>query len=412
MSEDEHPLDEALARKLRQAADAHAQLQDEAPLDQAARARVLAAMLRETAPLLERARRRRRVQAASLFALAASLSLALWLREPRDRTPAAPVAVATPCALPASLEQARFLSREGRQLLSLGRLGSVAADADAALRVVSASACELIIELEHGTLAADMQDLRPARLTVQTRLGDVHVKGTTFSVQLQEQLEVALLKGAVEVVSRREPERAADGALRAAADAPTVEVSRLSPGQQLARASGSARAQIAHVSSEAARVIGELIRPSARMPSTGTPVAQAPAPEETLPQASSRARPLPSATQLLASAESARRAGNLVDARASYRLAGALRGADAEVALLRWARLELSDKQPDAAERVLATYQQRFPHGRLGEEASWLSLRTLELLGRHAEASEQARSLMHRFPDSPHARAARRLLPP
>src|SRR4051794_28705122 len=138
------PLDEALAQKLRRAADA---VEDQAPLSSAAQARVLAAMQQESLRLTRR--RRTRVAVLGALALAASVPLAQWLRDDGTRAP-----IASACALPVS-SATHFVMSEGRQLLSLGTFGRVAAAADAELTVRTASSCELVIELARGTLAAE-----------------------------------------------------------------------------------------------------------------------------------------------------------------------------------------------------------------------------------------------------------------
>ena len=294
--------------------------------------------------------------------------------------------------------------------IALGRFGELAATGDAQLRIVSATPCTLTIALARGTLAGDLHALRPATLRVQTALGDVEVRGTRFSVRLSEgdgSLEVALLRGAVDVVTDRER-------------------SRLAPGQVLRR-KAHGPPKVDRVSEPAARTIAALID---ELDAAAAEPVQRPAQETVAPAAASHvdgssllagdasdslsaAKPAEearSSTELLAAAERERRAGRLSAARALYREAGTRKGADAEVALLRWARLELSTEEPTAARDVLARYRQRFADGRLRAEASWLELRALQDLGREPAAREAARQLIEEFPDSPHAKAAQRLL--
>lgn len=390
MSEDE--LDERLAHKLRRAAEAQAALEDEAPLDLAAQSRVLAELQRWSQER-ERARRTKRGVFIGAVALAASVALGLWLREVPV---AAPPETALACALPVSLATTHFASRDGRQLLSLGSFGRIAATSDSQLTVSSASACELVITLAHGTLAAELQNLRPAKLSIRTPLGEVQVRGTTFSVRVDGSLEVALLKGAVDVVTQ-------SGAAEGAA------TTKLTPGHLLQKRR-AAKAEIARVSPGDERAIATLIDPLSLSAADAAPATVVSPPvveaKRELP------RKLVSTAELLGAAEAARRAGKLDQARSGYRQAGTRKDADAEVALLRWTRLELSAAQPAAARDVLQLYRRQFPHGRLAAEASSLELRALESLGRHDEAAAVARELIRRFPDSPHAKAARRELAP
>ncbi|MDB4976431.1 MAG: hypothetical protein JWN48_4772 [Myxococcaceae bacterium] len=381
------PLDEQLARKLRRAADAADAATEQAPLGQAAQARVLAAMLQES----QRLARRRRLRGVALggLALAASAALGLWLHDAPSSPPPA-----TLCALPVS-SATRFVASEGRQLLTLGAFGRVAASADAELKLGTANPCELVITLARGTLAAELHNLRPAKLSVRTPLGEVQVRGTTFSVQVDERLQVALLHGAVELASEG-------------------QVTRLEPGQVLQRSARAPRPALRAASALDAQRIALLINPPVQAP----PVADAvplpqPVPTASVPAETRRELPRKeSSSALLARAEAARRSGQLDDARSLYRQAGARRDADAEVALLRWCRLELNAGQADAAREVLQLYRQQFVRGRLRAEASSLELGALEALGRRDEARAVARELIRRFPGSPYAKEARGALPP
>lgn len=401
MANDAEELDGRLAERLRKAAD-----HDPASavrLPDAAQSRVLDAMRRESARLVSQ-RRRRTWAASAVVAVAAGLGLALYpwpTREPKTSTQVAQTGV-DGCGLPTTADQLRIVASEGRQRISLGRFGELAAEADADLRIVASGPCELTIGLGRGMLAADLHNLRPARLRVSTELGDVEVRGTTFSVRVDRQdrsLEVVLLHGAVDVVSEQRTDH-------------------LTPGHTLRRQKRVAAARIEPSSDPAKLAVQALI---ASVPPAAAAAATESAPSgDTLVQVKSadggaqegatKPAPVRSATELLARAERERRAGQLDTARALYREAGALRGADAEVALLRWARLELSAHAPTAARDVLARYRQHFARGRLAAEASWLELRTLEELGQTAEAKAVARKLIASFPDSPHAQAAQRVL--
>jgi len=402
MANDAEELDSQLRGRLQQAADHDPASATRLP--DAARARVLEAMTRESARLVSQ--RRRRSWAASagvVVALAACAGLALYPWPSREQGTRAEVAQAgaDACGLPTSADSLRIVTGAGRQRISLGRFGELAAEADADLRIVSSHACELTIALGRGMVAADLHNLRPARLRVSTELGDVEVKGTTFSVRVDRQdrsLEVVLLHGAVDVVSEQRTEH-------------------LTPGNTLRRHRRNAAAHIEPSKVPAELAVQALI--ASAPPTSPTPTKAVTTVDDSRVQtkadagaeeASSKPVSLRSATELLARAERERRTGQLDTARALYREAGALRGADAEVALLRWARLELSARAPTAARDVLTRYRQRFARGRLAAEAGWLELRTLEELGQKTEAKEVARKLIQTYPDSPHAEAAQRVL--
>lgn len=402
MANEAEELDGQLRERLRHAAERDPE--SAARLPDAARARVLDAMKRESARLVSQRRRRSwAAGAGAVVALAACAGLALypWPRQGEGTRPEVARVDAEACGLPTTADSLHIVAGADRQRISLGRFGELAAEADADLRIVASSACELTIALRRGMLAADLHNLRPARLRVATELGDVEVRGTTFSVRVDRQdrsLEVVLLHGAVDVVTEQHTEH-------------------LTPGHTLRR---HKRASAAHISPSngPAKLAVEALMAS----TTSTAPAAAP----TVPsiddaraqhkadagaeEASSKPVSARSATELLARAERERRTGQLDAARALYREAGTLRGADAEVALLRWARLELSAHAPTAARDVLTRYRQRFARGRLAAEAGWLELRTLEELGQKAEAKEVARKLIQTYPDSPHAQAAQRVL--
>jgi TolA-binding protein len=401
MTHEADELDQQLAERLARVADSDPAC---APrLDASARRRVLATLIQDSA---RRARKRRNVYAASALAAVAACAGVAWMLQPsRDARPATDAVVAAPgaCGLPTTSTGVQIVAEAARQHITLGRFGQLAAERDAALQIVSSTPCELTIALTRGMVAGDLHDLRPARLRVLTALGDVEVRGTTFSVRVDEAdraLEVVLVHGAVDVVKGD-------------------QLARLMPGQTLRRAARAAPRLQANTESAAvaieALIAGSTAASGPRTPELSSPP-KTPGPSE--PRASDAAvsdappRPsaAPSATELLASAERERRAGRLDAARAAYREAGTRRGADAEVALLRWARLELSAHAADAARDVLGRYRKRFTDGRLAAEASWLELRALEELGDIAAARAVARQLIQAYPDSPHAHAAARLL--
>jgi hypothetical protein len=143
-----------------------------------------------------------------------------------------------------------------------------------------------------------------------------------------------------------------------------------------------------------------------------TPAVEAPALAEP-PRALVKKPPVSAARsslQLLEAAESARRAGKSSEARRLYREAGGCNDDNAEVALLRWVRLELAEKDAAAATAVLARHGQAFSHGRLGAEAGWLQVQVFQAQQKPALAREAARQLLDAYAGTPQAEAARRLL--
>ncbi|MET0284232.1 MAG: FecR domain-containing protein [Polyangiales bacterium] len=356
----EPELDPKVAAKLRAAAE-----QEPYPLlDDDARARVLQALKNEPV-------RARRFPWVNITMGVAAAALLLLMLRPASQ----PV-----CELP-------VVPGFTERTLDLGRYGRVVLDADADAQLSRSESCELEITLTRGTLAAQLQNLKPARLSVRTPLGSVEVRGTTFSVAVDRQLEVVLLEGAV--VLRDE--------------ASTTE---LTPGNALTRESVRAAPRKARVQATQERKLRSLLAPALTEAPVREPVvAQEPAPVVE----DARHVPRGNATELLAAAERERRAGELARARTLYREAGAASGPDAEVALLRWARLE-QESTPQAALEVLRRYRARYgrklERARLGAEASFLEVQVLDQLGRHDEANERTQELLRRYPDSPHARAA------
>jgi Tfp pilus assembly protein PilF len=118
-----------------------------------------------------------------------------------------------------------------------------------------------------------------------------------------------------------------------------------------------------------------------------------------------------SASELLARAESERRRGQLEQARALYRQASAkYHEDDAEVALLRWVRMELDARAFGSAQRVLRDHARRFAGGKLKAEAAWLGVSILREQGQADSARTAARKLLTQFPEAPQADAARQWL--
>jgi hypothetical protein len=376
-------LDPTLRRKL-----AALYGEPELPLDDAAQQRVVAAVQHES-NRLARARRSRRTLLgfAGAGLLAAAAALIAWLGTRAHPHPVATRAEQLACALPFGSAEPRFARLEdGRQTLSLGVLGQLFAEAGSVVQLERSSACELSLRLEAGVLAGDLSNLRPAVLRIRTRLGEVVVRGTRFSVRADSALEVVLLSGTVDVLS------------------PDHTTVHLSPGKLLRKTSTQEPASIAPALHEHEQRLDRLLAPEQVAPPPSTHDAAA----GTSPRIDVKAAK--TTAELLSAAEAARRRGRLVEARALYREAGGRGDENAEVALLRWARLELDSADAKAARSVLERYQQRFPHGRLSTEGAWLQVRALSAQGLQREAREAARSLIARFPNTPQAKAARQLL--
>jgi hypothetical protein len=391
MSEPHDLLDEGLRRRVAELY-GHAAAVD---LDAAAQARVLRAATAEAARLV-RVRKLRRVAGASVVLLAAAaLLLALRPRATRPELPKQASASVAACRLPEQSALAFEETADARKRLALGAFGVLWSDANASVRVESASACELSIALERGELAGDLHSLRPGRLVIHTAAGAVIVTGTRFSVRADDGLEVLLASGVVDVVfSRTEPVRMRAGTRLSTAHSAKPGLSPLSAAD-LKRLDGLLTAA------------AQPIPPSAPRPTAEAPGA---APARGAAGAKKPAVPEASSLQLLEAAEAARRAGHNDQARALYRAAGSRNDDNGEVALLRWVRLELAEHAAAAAQGVLDLHAQHFAHGRLGAEAGWLQLQVFQTRHETAQAQQAARRLIAAYGGTPQAEAAARLL--
>lgn len=317
--------------------------------------------------------------------LAAAASVALWLwPRPDTRQAAHSAQPAASCALPTALSFAALDS--GKQLLALGRFGTLVASADSRLRIERAEACVLSLFLEQGELAGDLAQLKPAQLRVRTPHGTVVVRGTRFSVRSDAEFEVVLLSGHVDIEDET--------------------TQKLEP-QHVYRKRGTRRETLAAQSPQAEHITALLrtqSRPSAPAVAEVQAVAPFSAPESTPTRDAT-------ASTLLARAESERRQGQYTRARTLYRQASEKPPRnDAEVALLRWVRLELEQRAFASARQLLAQHAQRFADGKLHAEAAWLGVQALRDQGKADAARKAAQTLITRFPHSPQADAARALL--
>jgi TolA-binding protein len=320
--------------------------------------------------------------------------VALWLwpkpeLEQAARTPAPPPS----CALPTALSIAALDT--GKQLLSLERFGTLVASEGSQLHIERSEACVLSVFLEQGELAGDLTNLKPAQLRVRTPHGTVVVRGTRFSVRTlaarddqhdASELEVVLLSGRVDIEDET--------------------TQRLEP-QHVFRKRGKRRETLTAQPPQSERIdalLRTLPQPHARAMNETVD----PAPQTATEPAPARDA---NASTLLARAESERRQGEHARARVLYRQASEKYPRhDAEVALLRWVRLELEQRAFGSARQLLAQHAQRFADGKLRAEAAWLGVQTLRDLGQREPAHNAARDLITRFPNTPQADAARALL--
>ena len=383
MSEREPELDESLRSRFLALGEAV-----DAPLDAESERRIVV-NLQQAARA--RDRRSRRLQAwlggAGVLAAAAALGLVWLARQPAIHT----VQEAQACAW-GNATMTFALGVNGKRELTLGPAGRVvlAEGAEATARV--GAGCALSVELTRGSLAAELGNLRPGSLRVHTSLGDVQVRGTTFSVDVDDGLHVVLLSGAVELVD--------DGHVAL----------KMAPGKALRRGVRRAAPAVSNASNDEARMVSTLLSSDKR---TEEPSAVDPAP--TPPPIAKSDAPIRNAAtarslDLLAEAEAARRQGDTPRARALYAQAEQAANADAEVALLRHAGFELDTDNPAAAEKILAEHRRRFPRSRLAAEAAWIGVRALKTSGDQAATRAAARELLMAFPNTPQARAAQHLL--
>jgi hypothetical protein len=370
---------ERLSERLReQVAALHEPDASESPtLGREAQRRVVQLLVAE-ASKLER-RRRQRVwlgSGAGALLLAAALLLA-YLRTPEPQPTAAKAVQpsAASCSLPV-VTSAELMNHLGKSF-ALGALGELVTQPDTQLSVESSGPCELALRLGSGTLAGDLHSLRPARLLIRTDHGEVIVTGTRFSVHSDAELEVLLETGVVDV------------ALQGAGKLRLQPRTRLHKGERVALSSADAQ-----------RLDGWL-KPQ--------PVA-APA-AAVQPEPAEQHKPLfESSHAALTAAEAAWRAQRWSSARDAYRFASQAKDSNAEIALLRWARVELDHAAPATALRLVAEHKRRFARGVLGLDARFIEVQAHKALGHSARAEQAARALIQRYPESPQAAAARKLI--
>jgi tetratricopeptide (TPR) repeat protein len=377
-----HELPERLRARLLAAA-----IDDEAealPLAAGAEQRITAALVAEAQRATARARSRH-MRFAGLLAAAASLAIALWPAGDAQRavSPAA-------CALPAGLALAE---RGGAGRIDLGVLGDILASEGTRLSVKTSTACTLEVAVSGGSVLVDVHKLAPARLVLTTPHGDVLVRGTQFALDVADDaLDVHLVSGRVEVTDAAQTfvleaghslshRRAGAARTRALADSDRNELRRLMALRRTFLDADPAPA----------------VKPAAvpePAPSAGDPVVI-------------RGN---AAADFLARAEAARQSGAVELARRNYEKATHAAPADAEVALLRWARFELEVGRRGQARALLVRHRRAHPRGALAAEAAWLSVEVAERSGDTVGARREAAALVRAHPGTPQAEAAARLL--
>ncbi|HEX6245397.1 MAG TPA: FecR domain-containing protein [Polyangiales bacterium] len=388
-------LDEALRAKLRTAAE-QAPAPEHSDAYQARLVRTLHARTREPAPQP----RHLWWGAAAGVALVAAAAL-LVLRPRGESAQRAQPESAEACGLPTAL--AFRPGPSGTSELLLGKFGELRAEPGSQLRVVQSTPCLLSLELSSGFVAGDLAKLKPAQLRVRTPHGTVVIRGTRFSVRSAEELEVVLLSGRVDIENGSthvlEPQQVfrTRGKARQRVAAQPDQARRIA---QLLAARGQGQASAADKAAVGASIdAGEATASAVIEAGEVAPAAPTPA-----LHASTNSR------ELLARAESARRNGRLEEARALYAQASAGRDGDAEVALLRWSRLELDAHDYARVAQLLSRHARRFDAGSLHAEAAWLRVSMLRQQGDLAAARRAARELIQRFPRQPQAEAAEALL--
>ncbi|MEM7608753.1 MAG: tetratricopeptide repeat protein, partial [Myxococcota bacterium] len=292
-------------------------------------------------------------------------------------------------------------------------------DVDGVAEVVEADPCRSVVALREGRIAVHARDLGGGELVVRTARADVRVIGTIFEVDVQRSLEVRVSEGIVAVnvtdgprvrLERNERFSLEDGVQPWDGAPFETAVRAWSEGGPVAEP--AAPNEGAAGDGPQSDLDGELgpdgrepTDDSEAVPSDSAPSVHAELGEPSTEQASERASPSQprlSVDELFTAAESARRNGDLAEARRFYRLAGQRRGTTAESAWIRLARLELQAGSPSAALRAL----QRRRGSVFVAEASWLKVQALEAAGRLAEARRVADRLVRRRGSTPQGRAA------
>jgi Tfp pilus assembly protein PilF len=296
-------------------------------------------------------------------------------------------------------QPAAFESRKGRLELHLGRTADAVATPGSVARLTESAPCRTVITLDRGTVVVDAKDLGGGELVIAAGDSNVRVRGTLFGVARErDALTVEVASGVVEVTSARRDHRVRAGE-RILVSSVGVATGRLAAG----------RADELERLLKEPKVIGLEALSPVESPATAALPRSAGADRGTLSLPTTLTDE-PSPSELLARAETLRRAGDYAGARALYRQAGSTAGPTAEAAWLALARMELGLGDTVGARRATEERRRRFGRGTLGPEALWIDVRTHQQAGETAKARQIADELVSRWPGSPQAAAARRFL--
>lgn len=389
-------------------------------LDESARERIVASVASQGPALVRRARLKRAAARYGLpGAAAAAAAIALVMVqssgvESKDAgDPATRISEARDCAKRSSPQPAAFEAREGRLELHLGRTADAVATPGSVARLTEAAPCRTVITLDRGMVVVDAKDLGGGELIIAAGDSNVRVRGTLFGVARErDTLTVEVASGMVEVASARSVRSQGGDSNRDQREHRVGAGQRLlvsSVGVATGRLAAGRAAELERVVREP-KVIGlEALSPVEPPTAAALPRSEPGADRATLSLPTTLTDE-PSPSELLARAETLRRAGDYAGARALYRQAGSTAGPTAEAAWLALARMELGLGDTVGARRATEERRRRFGRGTLGPEALWIDVRTHQQAGEAAKARQIAEELASRWPESPQAAAARRFL--
>jgi tetratricopeptide (TPR) repeat protein len=379
-------------------------------LDDNARARIQKKITSEGPRVVKRARMMRVVVRASVgvaaIALVASSTTLLFRKSPVTQPPV----LARACeSFPAAL----------------GDRASITPIGEADFTATELQPCRAVFSLAKGTVYVHAKDLGGGELSVQTPLGEAHVRGTKFTVSYSDVLEVVVSEGVVEVrgengrahrVPAGQKIRWAKGAAPVLAE--LVEETEEAPKEELAleeepsrpsrrarRAKHRSRAVDERRTEAAPRIEPEVSEP---------PQEEAPSRKESAeplwPKPERKPDPPADAEELVSLGDTMKRAKEYDRARDAYRRAGVLSGPTAEAAWMALARMELDLGRACQAKAALEERQAHFGSGKMQVEVSWINVRALAGCGDLENAKDEAERLIRDYPRSPQAERARQWL--
>ncbi|MEM9193487.1 MAG: FecR family protein [Myxococcota bacterium] len=263
--------------------------------------------------------------------------------------------------------------------------------------------CRTTLRLTSGTVLVHARDLGGGELSVHTPHARAVVTGTIFRVRTDEEgIEVEVLEGSVRV-ERDE---------QVLGNVGTGDRLRWSSIGSSGRASESVIESSAREETLAAVAAWDT---ADHAPESNTvalaPVSEALARTAREERVRDRVEETPlSDAELAAEAEAARASGNAALARRLYRRLGARRGATAEAAWIRLARMEMSRGNGRGALAALGERSRRFSRGSLAIEARWIEVQAHQATGSVARARRAAEDLVSRYPRTPQGQRAERWL--